>query len=157
MNTHKHTCLYKDTDTHIVNEWSASSCLHLSAWHVTSCSYCMFFVWNYTSQLRGEVYELCNCTLRHHLPVQVWPSLPNWYPSSHSQRKVPGWLLQMAWKPQIWGVSAHSSMSDEEERQLSYANNSFIRSELKSEALKSAHLSNQRPSLSDVRRSEERA
>lgn len=52
-----------------------------------------------------------NGTYSRHLPMHVWPSLPNWYPSSHSQRKVPGRLLQMAWEPQIWGSSLHSSMS----------------------------------------------
>lgn len=46
------------------------------------------------------------------VPVQVLASLPNWYPSSHSQRKVPGWLLQTAWEPQIRGSSLHSSTSD---------------------------------------------
>lgn len=69
--------------------------------------------------------------------MQVCPSLANWYPSSHSQRKVPGWLLQIAWEPQIWGFSLHSSMSDKEKSQLSHANHFHSRSKFEFGALKS--------------------
>lgn len=93
------------------------------------------YVWTCTSQLAHK----------RHLPMQVCPSPPNWYPSSHSQRKVPGWLLQIAWEPQLWGSSLHSSMSDQEKSQLSYANNCRIKSKFEFGALKS----NQCPSLSD--------
>ncbi len=53
------------------------------------------------------------------LPTHVCPSPANWNPSRHSQRKDPGWLLQMLYGPQIRGLSEHSSTSEKpEERDL---------------------------------------
>ena len=43
--------------------------------------------------------------------MQVFPSLANMNPVKHSQRKVPGWLLQTELDPQIQDVSLHSSTS----------------------------------------------
>ena len=98
--------------------------------------------------------HLYSAAHKHHLPTQVCPSLPNWYPSSHSQRKVPGWLLQMAWKPQIWVCSLHSSMSDKEKRDNHHVLTTSTFCPCLSWELWRLDLSHQCPSLSDVGRSE---
>jgi hypothetical protein len=61
--------------------------------------------------MQAKTNTAANTLFQHYIPTQVLPLLANWKPSTHSQRNVPGWLLHMAWEPQISGVSLHSSMS----------------------------------------------
>lgn len=60
------------------------------------------------------------------LPTQVRPSPANVKPSTHSQRKDPGWLLQTLNGPQIWGLSEHSSTSDTHRKELKIGFNSEV-------------------------------